>query len=137
MRDVLEASGYRIVEAADGPEALDIWKGGGSQIELLITDIIMPGGLNGWELADKLRAQQPGLKVILMSGYNADSAHRPSSRSMILQKPFTLEHLTETVQNCLGATCSPSAEISEKPWSANPESRMSQGPGRASSSAPL
>lgn len=101
MRGVLEASGYQIWEAANGLEALDIWKTNASQIDLLLTDIIMPGGLNGQELADRLREERPGLKVILMSGYGSDMAKKIQLHSHILQKPFTLESLTETVRNCL------------------------------------
>jgi CheY-like chemotaxis protein len=100
-RDVLEVSGYHIWEAANGLEALNIWKANAPQIDLLLTDIIMPGGLNGRELADRLRGERPDLKVILMSGYGADRLGAIQSHSHILHKPFSLEHLTETVRNCL------------------------------------
>jgi len=101
MRDVLKASGYLIWEAANGPEALDVWKTNASQIDLMVTDIIMPGGLTGWELSDKLREDRPGLKVVLVSGYGPDRTGKKRPDSHILQKPFTLESLTETVRNCL------------------------------------
>ena len=100
-RDVLEVSGYRIWEAANGVEALDIWKTNDEKMDLLLTDVIMPGGLNGRELADRLRREQPGLKVILMSGYSADRLGKIQPHSHILQKPFSLENLTETVRQCL------------------------------------
>ena len=101
VRDALEESGYQIWEASDGSEALNIWKTKASQIDLLLTDIILPGGLNGWELADRLSGERPGLKVILMSGYNSDLAEKIQPHSHILPKPFSLESLTETVRNCL------------------------------------
>jgi two-component system, cell cycle sensor histidine kinase and response regulator CckA len=102
-RDVLEVSGYHIWEAANGLEALDMWKANAAQIDLLLTDIIMPGGLNGRELADRLKREQPGLKVILMSGYSADRLGKIQPHSRILHKPFSLENLTETVRQCLDA----------------------------------
>jgi PAS domain S-box-containing protein len=100
-RGVLEGSGYQIWEAANGLEALNVWKTNASQIDLLLTDFIMPGGLNGTELADRLRGERPGLKVILMSGYNSDLPGKIQSHSHILPKPFSLESLTETVRTCL------------------------------------
>jgi len=102
-RDVLEVSGYQIWEAADGSEALNIWKANTGKIDLLLTDIIMPGGLNGRDLADRLRKEQPGLKVILMSGYSADRLGNIRPNSHVLHKPFSLENLTETVRQCLDA----------------------------------
>jgi CheY-like chemotaxis protein len=80
---------------------LNVWKTNASQIDLLLTDFIMPGGLNGRELADRLRGERPGLKVILMSGYNSDLPGNTQPHSQILPKPFSLESLTETVRTCL------------------------------------
>jgi PAS domain S-box-containing protein len=100
-RDVLEGSGYQIWEASNGLEAMNVWKTNASQIDLLLTDIILPGGLNGWELADRFSGERPGLKVILMSGYNSDLAGKIQPHSHILPKPFSLESLTETVRSCL------------------------------------
>ena len=102
-RDVLEASGYQIWEASNGLEALNVWKTNASQIDLLLTDIIMPGGLNGRELADKLKEERPYLKVILMTGYNPALTEKTQSHIHILPKPFSLEGLTETVRSCLDA----------------------------------
>ena len=107
MRGVLEASGYQIWEASNGVEALNIWKTNASQIDLLLTDLVMPGGLTGWELADRLREERPGLKVILTSGYGPDKAGTIHPHSHVLQKPFTLECLTETVRSCLDAARPP------------------------------
>jgi len=100
-RDVLEASGYQVWEASDGLEALNIWKANAPQIDLLLTDIIMPGGLNGQELADRLRGERPGLKVILMSGYSPDRFGTIQMYNRILSKPFSLESLTKAVRSCL------------------------------------
>ena len=100
-RDVLEASGYHVWEASDGIEALNIWKANAPQIDLLLTDMIMPGGLNGRELADRLRCERPGLKVLLMSGYSGDRLENIQACNRILSKPFSLESLTKAVRNCL------------------------------------
>ena len=99
--DVLEGSGYQILDAANGLEALNIWKTNASKIDLLLTDIVMPGELNGWELAAKLRRERPGLKVILISSYAAHQKERNQARDLVLPKPFSLEDLTDTVRNCL------------------------------------
>ena len=103
-RDVLEGSGYQIWEASNGLEAIDVWKANASQIDLLLTDIIMPGGITGRELADRLRKEQPRLKVILMSGYSHERLGKIHPHSHILTKPFSLENLTETVRTCLDST---------------------------------
>ena len=104
LRCALEESGYQIWEASNGPEALNVWKTSAAQIDLLLTDVIMPGGLNGWELAKKLSLEQPGLKVILMSGYGPDKTGKLQSHGQVLQKPFSLESLAETVRSCLGTS---------------------------------
>jgi CheY-like chemotaxis protein len=111
VRGFLESSGYQVWEAANGREAMNVWKTTASQIDLLLTDLIMPGGLTGWELADKLRAERPNLRVILMSGYCLDEAGKIQLFSYILQKPFTFENLTEIVRNCLDTPCLPRREI--------------------------
>ena len=97
----MEAYGYHIWEASDGLEALNIWKANAPQIDLLLTDVIMPGGLNGRELADRLQGERPGLKVILMSGYGPEHLKRMHCPTRVLPKPFSLESLTEAVRNCL------------------------------------
>lgn len=100
-RDILEASGYQVWEASDGLEALNIWRANAPQIDLLLTDIIMPGGLNGRELADRLREERPGLRVVLMSGYSPDRFGTMQTHNRILPKPFSLESLTKAVRSCL------------------------------------
>jgi CheY-like chemotaxis protein len=72
VREILEHHGYRVVEAASGDEALAMWPRLRSQVELLLTDMVMPGEHNGLELARKLLADQPALKVIYTSGYSTE-----------------------------------------------------------------
>jgi CheY-like chemotaxis protein len=107
VRDALEESGYQIWEASDGSEALNIWKTRASQIDLLLADMAMPGGLNGRQLADRLRRERPGLKVIFTSGHFLnilDMAGIIQSHGCFLQKPFSPENLAEIVRSHLDRT---------------------------------
>jgi CheY-like chemotaxis protein len=101
VRDALEESGYQIWEASDGSEAMNIWKTKASQIDLLLTDMAMPGDLNGRQLADRLRRERPGLKVVFMSGHILDMAGNIQSCGCFLQKPFSPENLAEIVRSHL------------------------------------
>jgi CheY-like chemotaxis protein len=103
MRDVLDECGYQIWEAADCLEALKVWNANAAQIDLLVADLAMPGGMDGRELADKLRRERPNLKVIFMSGFVPDLAESSHSTGCFLQKPFSPENLTELVQSYLGS----------------------------------
>ncbi len=101
---VLERNGYHILEAADGVAAQSIWAEKHRSIDLLLTDLVMPGGVDGQELAASLRSKKPGLKVLFTSGYSAAIAGRelklePGQR--FLQKPCPPEQLLETVRDCL------------------------------------
>jgi CheY-like chemotaxis protein len=70
---ILEFCGYKLVEASTGREALKLWDKYNGRFDLLLTDHIMPGGLNGRELAEKLRLKKPGLKAVFMSGYSTEN----------------------------------------------------------------
>jgi CheY-like chemotaxis protein len=97
--------GYRVVEAADGPEALRVAKGPpGRRIDLLLTDVMMPE-MDGCALAARLRERQPALKVIFSSGYARDvalgqSPHR--SGDGFLPKPYNAAALVHTICAVLG-----------------------------------
>jgi len=71
-RKTLLRQGHRVLEAASGIEALPVWHAHRDEIEILFTDVVMPGGLNGLELAQRLQQEKPSLKVIHASGYSAD-----------------------------------------------------------------
>jgi len=101
---VLEKSGYRVLQARSGPEALDIWRQHGERIDLLLTDMVMPEGIDGRELADRLTAEKPTLKVVYTSGYSPEAVakgHR-FERANFLPKPYSPAALTQTVATCLG-----------------------------------
>jgi CheY-like chemotaxis protein len=67
---VLERSGYRVHEADSGAAALKTWQEHQAGIDLLVTDMVMPGGLNGRQLAERLQSEKQNLKVIYTSGHN-------------------------------------------------------------------
>ena len=101
VRQVLEISGYQVSEAGNGIEALKIWKTNAPQFDLLLTDMVMPGGLNGGQLAERLRADRPKLKVVFMSGYNPDIVGKIQPQSCFIQKPYSIDVLMQTVRECL------------------------------------
>ena len=104
IRIALSRFGYRVLEASNGPEALEVWKQHRAEIRLLLTDLVMPGGLTGKELGEQLLQQDPKLKVIYASGYSADSADKDFSMEEgvnFLTKPFAVNKLAQTVRNCL------------------------------------
>jgi PAS domain S-box-containing protein len=106
IKQSLELHGYKIYEATCAREALDSWQQHGSEIDLLLTDIVMPEGVNGRELAERIRVNKPGLGVIFMSGYSAEMAGRDTSffrrnRTAFLQKPFPAPVLLEAVRRCV------------------------------------
>ncbi len=103
-RRILEDYGYRVLEAASGPAALAVWEQRAQEIDLLLTDVIMPDGLTGGELAEQLRARRPGLRVVLSSGYSPEVAGkdlRREERRYFLQKPYSTGKLAQTVRDCL------------------------------------
>ena len=105
-RRLLEHCGYRVLEAANGAEALQVWQQHPASVALLLTDIVMPGGMTGLQLARRLQVDNPNLKVVFTSGYSAEIAGREiglRSGEAFLQKPILLEQLLETVRRCLAA----------------------------------
>jgi nitrogen-specific signal transduction histidine kinase/ActR/RegA family two-component response regulator len=105
-RRVLESKGYRIREATSAREALEVWHNHAGEIALVLTDIIMPEKLTGRDLAEQLWREQPGLKVIFMSGYSAEVVGENTefvrrTRSHFLHKPSSARTLLETVRHCL------------------------------------
>jgi PAS domain S-box-containing protein len=103
---VLSRHGYRILQAESGAKALEVWQASREQIDLLLTDLVMPDHLNGRELAEKLCAERPRLKVILTSGYSTDVVAKESvfrNGVNYLQKPYHPHKLALAVRHCLDA----------------------------------
>ena len=102
----LRRLGYRVLEAANGVEAVQLWHSHGDRVSLLLTDMVMPEGLTGRELAERLRGLKPNLRVIYTSGYSAEWAHAggatpPGMR--FLGKPYQMAELAKVVRECLDA----------------------------------
>src|SRR5580693_1420235 len=72
VRRVLERGGYEVIEASSGLAALELWKTNKTHVDLLLTDMVMPDGISGRQLAEKLKADNPQLKVIYTTGYSPD-----------------------------------------------------------------
>ncbi len=101
---VLENHGYQILEASNGIEAIEVWRRRKGEIDLLVTDVVMPGGLSGHELAERLQKEKKELKVICMSGYSVELSGKNVTREAgfnFLPKPFDMSQLVEIVRNCL------------------------------------
>jgi two-component system, cell cycle sensor histidine kinase and response regulator CckA len=100
----LAGNGYTVFSAATGVEALEIYDRASQPIDLLITDMIMPGGVLGAELARRLQEKNPSLKVIFSTGYSADIAGKDISlheNQKFLLKPYTVEKLSQFVREVL------------------------------------
>jgi signal transduction histidine kinase len=102
MAEALAVQGYVVIQAANGPDALALAETV-PDIDLLITDIVMPGGLTGFELARALKERRPQLSIIFMSGYHADSAAIDESGDAYLAKPVSIREMIQTVRRCLDA----------------------------------
>jgi two-component system cell cycle sensor histidine kinase/response regulator CckA len=104
---VLERYGYRVLEAESSEETLSLWNAHDREIDLLLTDVNMPGGLTGVELAQQLRARKSNLKVIYSSGYIKDpeeAMFKTRETAPFLQKPYHPQRLVQTVRDCLDST---------------------------------
>jgi len=104
MQRVLEREGYVVRTAASGREALDWWPGGGSDVDLVITDLVMPGNLSGTALARELREVRPGLPIVFTSGY--DPEYNPADMTMVpgdnfIPKPATTDQILAVVRRQL------------------------------------
>jgi two-component system, NtrC family, sensor kinase len=97
---LLQEYGYRIKLAADGEQALSIVMSGES-IDLLFCDIVMPGKLNGIDLARILRDRFPRLPVLLTTGYTAEAANASQEGFAILPKPYRPEVLHRAIRDLL------------------------------------
>jgi CheY-like chemotaxis protein len=105
MREILEMSGYVILEAASGREALRISSEHKAPIRLMVTDVVMPG-MTGTELGQQLRALRPEMKVLYISGYADDALHEGvlDAGSAFLQKPVKAAELERVVRQLLEKT---------------------------------
>jgi PAS domain S-box-containing protein len=103
MQRVLEGHGYHICAAGSGLQALEVWREQRDGIDILVTDMVMPEGMTGRELADRLRTEKPDLKIIYCSGYASNMPGKDSAlrhNESFLEKPFLPVKLLQKVRDC-------------------------------------
>jgi PAS domain S-box-containing protein len=107
VEGILRRYGYTVVSAPNGVDAIHLWNKHRGEFDLLLTDMVMPEGLTGQQLAEKLKAQNQNLKVIYSSGYTADLVGADGTELTdglnFLQKPYHPQKLAQTVRSCLDA----------------------------------
>ena len=104
LKSVLAGAGYQVYGCASGVAALEMWPRHGHEIDLVLTDMVMPGGVDGAALANRLVQEKPGLKIIFMSGYTSTPNHELSIEGAgidFIAKPFNLEQVLQTVRKLL------------------------------------
>jgi two-component system cell cycle sensor histidine kinase/response regulator CckA len=100
----LEHGGYKVVEAVDGKEALEVWNRTPDTINLLVTDMVMPNGVSGGTLAKTLQANNPKLRVVCTSGYNPEFIRKdlPATKDVVfLPKPYNPDMLLKAVKDSI------------------------------------
>ena len=100
----LKMIGYQVIEAIDGPKALEVLNRG-DKVDLVFTDLVMPGGLSGREVATQARTIRPGVKVLLTSGYSEELVHGDDlqrERLRVLPKPYRQADLAFALREVLG-----------------------------------
>ena len=103
-RGILKSYGYKVLEAQSGVEALRVWAQYETHINLLLTDMVMPGGMSGYDLAKKLRAEKIDLKIIYTSGYSMETLGQDFTLGkgmLFLKKPYQPQTLAQYVRDCL------------------------------------
>jgi CheY-like chemotaxis protein len=103
VAEILETSGYTVLQAGDGPSALELLRRNNRTVDLLLTDVVMPG-MSGREVAQAVTSMRPGTHVLYMSGYTGSviDHHGILEQGVaFLQKPFTAEDLTRSIRTLL------------------------------------
>ena len=103
----MRESGYKVLQAGNGVEALNIWRQHSDQIDLLLTDVVMPQKISGVELAERLHKEKERLKIVFTSGYSLellDEHLRSRSEFNFLPKPYAPAKLKELIRACLDKT---------------------------------
>ena len=112
VKTVLERACYTVIEADTGVQALAVWEQNKPQVKLLLTDMVMPDGVTGRELAKRLKTSKPSLNVIYTSGYDLDVEAQGDTREgavRFLHKPYDMRKLLEVVHETMTAAPAPRA----------------------------
>ncbi len=116
--DQLKSLGYAVVDAADGTAGLSTFGAMFPPFDLLLTDIVMPGPLNGKALADEVVRRWPATKIVFMSGYTGGAVTqngRLSDGTLLLNKPFRKADLARIVRQALDGAGGPSPSATPSP----------------------
>ena len=103
-KGILQRLGYQVISAPSGDDAVPLWRDQAAKIDLLLTDMVMPGNLNGRELAEQLVQEKPGLKVLYTSGYSMDligTSLTAREDFVFLPKPYHPDTLAQMVRKSL------------------------------------
>ncbi len=106
IREILLMESYTVLTASSSNEAAEVWEKNSGTIDLLLTDLSLPGGMTGAALAEKLRGQKPLLKVVYSSGHPSDMLDTKFVLPLganFLQKPFHPAALAETIEKALSS----------------------------------
>jgi CheY-like chemotaxis protein len=103
LSDYLQECGFKVLEAGNADEALEIIQHGTVTIDLVFSDVVMPGGMDGFGLAKWIRANRPGLPIILTSGdaAKAVTANELCEREPFMAKPYDLEQLVKRIRTLI------------------------------------
>lgn len=115
IAQALRVLGYKVFEAEQGRDAMACWESHGPEVDLLLSDTVLPGGMSGLQLAEMLVHLKPGLRVIMTSGYNTEigrSGTIGKAGFVYLPKPYEMKVLTRIVRSCLAQDA-----LSERPSS--------------------
>ena len=105
VREILQQYQYHVLIATSGVEALRVWDESNGQVDLVLTDMIMPGGMTGTDLAAELIRRKPGLKVIYASGYSSVLTGKDFSQgnNIFLAKPYQPNQVARLIRNTIDA----------------------------------
>jgi len=104
VRRTLKHHGYTVLEAEDGVAAESLWRDRGQEVDLVLTDLVMPNGISGFEVARRMRAGRPSLKVIYMTGHSQDLVEHGGKLTAgidFLPKPFENRDLIRMIRDRL------------------------------------
>jgi CheY-like chemotaxis protein len=118
IRELLEKRGYRVFHVTNGSDALKVWRERREEIDMLLTDMMLPEGIMGRELAERMSEERPDLRILYTSGYSLDVVHPgfvSTPRRQFLQKPYPPELLLRAVRDCLDGKMPESADGGASP----------------------
>ncbi len=123
VREILQQYEYRVLIASSGVEALRVWDECNGQVDLLLTDMIMPGGMTGSDLAAELKKRKPGLKVIYASGYSSALTGKEFStgENIFLAKPYQPNQVAQLIRNTIDGVANGKVQPASAQTSAPPK----------------